>query len=163
MKDDLRKQILALRYLEDITGKEIARRLGCTPSYVSQILTRAGAPMRRRWTEKEEHKLREAWPGDEPVYVIAQRLNRSVPAVIDRARELGLGLREYSDGPPPGSSPTWGMCPRERIDHLQACRIAPRENRDEEHWRLCLAEGGFPVSVNVDGRAVWVFPERTAA
>lgn len=88
----------ALRELwQTLEAKEIAARLpGRTEIGVWHRMRRLGLTKRRRWTERDDEKLRLLWGC--PIKTVAQELGRTIAAVYWRAQLLGLPLGVPEDG-----------------------------------------------------------------
>lgn len=122
-------------------------------------------PRARPWTKIDDADLRQLYV-DELVAVgtISQLTKRSQESIRKRVADLGLTRSDVEfatrcfERREAARSLTWAS------QFSGSSGFAtPMADRDEQHWRRCLAEGGFPTAIIYQGRTVHQFPAREAA
>lgn len=101
------------------------------------------------WSEDDVDFLSKAWGRGMSSDDIARTLGRTREAVDGKRKKLALGSRDVNH------------IRRAKLKELaleRADEPRPIEKRDEEHWRACLAAGGFPVSVRIGENTVHLYP-----
>lgn len=87
---------------EGLPYSQIGRSLGCSKNAAISKAKRVGLAgdrgnpvgARKPWTEKEDARIRSAWPFPEvTIYALAKELGRSAKGITGRAKALGLGER----------------------------------------------------------------------
>lgn len=92
--------------------------------------------------------------------MLVECLGRSASNIEKRIKELGLARDQKA------FRSVWAQRREDATGHMAATREAyqrPAPDKTERHWRACLALGGFPVAMVMDGRTFYVFPSREPA
>lgn len=114
----------------------------------------------RIWTEERDQQLEDLYVTEcMSVGDIAYRMGMSASRIKSR-----LGYLSIARDPVLYSAKAEAHKQAAR-DRFLAYRKPPEqvENKDEDHWRLCLSLGGFEARQIVNGQLVRILPDRRAA
>lgn len=91
------QELIRRLWLQGVGRKEVARQVGCSPSYAGKIVKDLGLPSRREHAHPlvpDSPEFRKMWDDRVPQSVIAEKYNCTEPTVARLAKKYGYPERQ---------------------------------------------------------------------